>query len=285
MDKSRNTPPNIGHFPQIREAVNFASPGVVTTQWGREGFVRLTTGDRLSERFWTFAAALVAMLAGLCAPAAAQDFSAGKTPAQLFASDCSACHRSPAGLAKGQSAGALASFLREHYTTKPESASALAAYVAGAGPGSARVSPQAPITGTGPKPGEEKPAPKPRPATATTAVEPARPAEGDAGASAAPREGARPPVDPVVAKLNFYAAARGEPKDTARLALPANKLESYANSGTGAEAIAPDESKRKPADKKKDAAAASTGATAAPHPPPRPRRAQAPAIQPVPDRQ
>src|SRR5262245_8209940 len=188
---------------------------------------------RLSARFLKISVAILTVLAGSCGLAVAQDFSAGKTPAQLFASDCSACHRSPAGLAKGQSAGALASFLREHYTTKPESASALAAYVAGAGPGSARVSPQAPITGTGPKPGEEKP--KPRPATATTAVEPARQAEGDAGASAAPREGAKPPVDPVVAKLNFYAAARGEPKDTARLALPANKLESYANSGTGAE--------------------------------------------------
>jgi len=59
-----------------------------------------------------------------------QDFTAGKTPGQLFASDCSACHRTPAGLGKGQSAGSLTSFLKEHYTTKPESAGALAGYVA-----------------------------------------------------------------------------------------------------------------------------------------------------------
>jgi hypothetical protein len=236
----------------------------------------------LFARLRKLSAGVLTVLAVFCGPTGAQDFSAGKTAAQLFASDCSACHKSPAGLAKGQSTGSLASFLREHYTTKPESASALAAYVAGAGPGNARVSPQAPITGA--KGAEEKPAPKPRPGTA---AEPSRPQEVEANAPAAPREAAKPPVDPVVAKLNFYAAARGEPKDTARLAVPSNKLESYANSGTGAEAVTPDDqpnAKRKPADKKKKDTTASTGDTAAPHAPPRPRRVPAPAIQP-PDRQ
>jgi hypothetical protein len=61
----------------------------------------------------------------------AQDFTAGKTPAQLFASDCSACHRSPDGLGKKYSMGSLTGFLRAHYTTKQESAGALANYVMG----------------------------------------------------------------------------------------------------------------------------------------------------------
>jgi hypothetical protein len=61
----------------------------------------------------------------------AQDFTAGKTPAQLFASDCSACHRSPDGLGKKYNAGSLTGFLRAHYTTKQESAGALAKYVMG----------------------------------------------------------------------------------------------------------------------------------------------------------
>jgi len=225
---------------------------------------------RLSVRLWKFSVGILTVLAASSGLAVAQDFSAGKTAAQLFASDCSACHKSPAGLAKGQSAGTLASFLREHYTTKPESASALAAYVAAAR-GSAP-------TAAAPKP-EDKLAPKPP--RATTAVE-----QGEATAPT-PREAARPPVDPVVAKLNFYAAARGEPKDTARSAGSANKLESYANSGTGAEAAAPDDpnAKRKPADKKKKDTTASTGEAAAPHAPPRPRRPPAPVVQPAPDRQ
>jgi hypothetical protein len=61
----------------------------------------------------------------------AQDFTAGKTPAQLFASDCSACHRSPDGLGKKYNAGSLTGFLRAHYTTKQETAGSLAKYVIG----------------------------------------------------------------------------------------------------------------------------------------------------------
>jgi hypothetical protein len=61
--------------------------------------------------------------------APAQDLTAGKTPAQLFRSDCAECHRSPSGIARTRDARALADFLREHYTTKSETAGALAAYV------------------------------------------------------------------------------------------------------------------------------------------------------------
>ena len=57
------------------------------------------------------------------------DYSAGKTPAQLFAGDCSACHKTPRGLAKGRDARTLATFLREHYTTKSQSAGLLASYL------------------------------------------------------------------------------------------------------------------------------------------------------------
>ena len=60
------------------------------------------------------------------------DLDAGKTGAQLFASHCNACHRSPQGLAK-QTIG-LTSFLRQHYTTNSTHAAALAEYVSAAGP-------------------------------------------------------------------------------------------------------------------------------------------------------
>ena len=228
----------------------------------------------MSERLGKVLVGFLTLVAGFCAaPALAQDFTAGKTAAQLFASDCSACHKGPGGLAKGQSVSALTSFLREHYTTKPESAAALAAYLAN--PANARLTAQPPTTG--PKATEEKPATKPRPATAA-AAEPDKP-EGEANAPAAPHEATKQPVDPVVAKLNAYGAARGEPKDTARTAAAAKKLESYANSaaegGTPAE-----QAKPKPGDKRKNTTGA-TGDPAAPHPP-KPRRAQAPIIQPPP---
>jgi len=229
----------------------------------------------ISVRFLTLVAALGA------APALAQDFTAGKTAAQLFASDCQTCHKSPGGLAKGQTVSSLTLFLREHYTTKPESAAALAAYLAN--PANARLPAQTPTTG--PKATEDKPAAhKPRPAATAATAEPDKQPEAEASALAAAREATKPPVDPVVAKLNSYAAARGEPKDTVRTSAAAKKVESYANAGSGAEGVTPDQANTKPGDKKKDTTG-TTGDTAATHPPPRPRRVQPPTVQPLPNRQ
>jgi hypothetical protein len=76
---------------------------------------------------------LLALFAFMLAAGAvvAQDLSAGKTPAQLFTSDCSACHHLPKGLGKKYNTGSLTGFLRAHYTTNPDSAGALARYVMG----------------------------------------------------------------------------------------------------------------------------------------------------------
>ena len=49
---------------------------------------------------------------------------------RIFASNCSACHKSPQGLAKS---GQVAGFLRQHYTTGPEMSAAMAAYLVAAG--------------------------------------------------------------------------------------------------------------------------------------------------------
>jgi hypothetical protein len=54
--------------------------------------------------------------------------------ARIFASNCSACHKSPQGLAKS---GQVAGFLRQHYTTGPEMSAAMAAYLVAAGSGPA----------------------------------------------------------------------------------------------------------------------------------------------------
>jgi hypothetical protein len=60
---------------------------------------------------------------------AQENLDAGKTPAQLYASDCAICHKSPQGLSKNAGVFGLSSFLREHYTSSRESAAAIAAYV------------------------------------------------------------------------------------------------------------------------------------------------------------
>lgn len=82
-----------------------------------------------------FAAAVLMFGFGVCtlADAWAQDvpqkLEAGKTPAQLFATDCGLCHKSPQGLAKAAPLFGLTSFLREHYTSSRETAAALSAYL------------------------------------------------------------------------------------------------------------------------------------------------------------
>src|SRR5262249_38208416 len=76
-------------------------------------------------RGWAIAA--VAALPGIAL--AEVDYSSRKTPEQLFASDCAACHASPQGIGQKRDARSLTGFLREHYTTKTQWAAVLADYL------------------------------------------------------------------------------------------------------------------------------------------------------------
>ena len=84
--------------------------------------------------------AALALLVGVCGwtdagmrSAMAQALDAGKPPAQIFSGTCSACHRSPRGLVRNVSPGALPGFMRQHYTTGNDMAGTMAAYVLGNG--------------------------------------------------------------------------------------------------------------------------------------------------------
>ena len=112
----------------------------------------------------------------------------GKSPAEIFATDCATCHKSARGLANGRGSSGLAGFLVEHYTASKDQAAALAAYVMGAGGGDAvpaargpkpasapdrnraSAEPAAPPSRTPGKPDQAPPAvgrPGPQPATAS----------------------------------------------------------------------------------------------------------------------
>jgi hypothetical protein len=63
------------------------------------------------------------------APALAQsNLDAGKTPAQIFANTCNACHRSPREIKR-----TTAAFMREHYMTSAQEAAVMATYLASMG--------------------------------------------------------------------------------------------------------------------------------------------------------
>jgi len=263
----------------------------------------------VSDRFRRYLVGSLAVLAALWAgSAAAQDYDAGKTGPQLFASDCSACHKGPGGLAKGKDKGSLTSFLREHYTSKQESAELLAAYLVGAGPGDTRIKADAPTGPGGPKSKPrkaeregDKTGPKAEPPPRVTAEPAAQPDTEDTHEEAAPKDapkrnpraaeregtkGEKGPGDTVLSKLRFYGSAGGEAKDTVRSANPVRRLESYANSGSDSvaptSATAHDDAapatKRKPAErkKKKETEKDDTSASATPErtPPKRPASQQ-----------
>src|ERR1700684_3292590 len=62
-----------------------------------------------------------------------QNLEAGKSPSQIFAGTCNACHKSPRGLLKTVSPGSLPGFLRQHYTTSSERRSLLSSYLVSTG--------------------------------------------------------------------------------------------------------------------------------------------------------
>ena len=62
---------------------------------------------------------------------AQENLGRGKTAAQLYASDCAVCHKTPQSVSKATGIFGLESFLREHYTTSRESAAAIATYLKG----------------------------------------------------------------------------------------------------------------------------------------------------------
>ena len=113
------------------------------------------------SRFRSRLACIVAVLIGLATvPAGAQEnLDSGKSAAQLFASDCALCHKTPQSLAKSAGAPDLVEFLRQHYAASRESAAALATYLrsAGRGPAAARGTKQS-AKSDGAKGPEKKPA-------------------------------------------------------------------------------------------------------------------------------
>ena len=188
----------------------------------------------MSGRRLFVACVLVTALGGTGPARAQEDLNRGKTPAQLFVSDCADCHRSPRGLAK-MDGRSLADFLRVHYTASKENAAAIATYLVSlAGetpPASARSPRSAPTTAA--KPGEpdknsqskpaapasgsnepaaskpSEPAAKPADTGAAKPSEPAKPAEAKPSTEAKP-----PEAKPTEAKPAETKPAEAKPAET-----------------------------------------------------------------------
>ncbi|HEY8697028.1 MAG TPA: hypothetical protein VIM02_05380, partial [Rhizomicrobium sp.] len=84
---------------------------------------------RMLSRALSLATVMLLIGCFAAAPAHAQNLEAGKSPSQIFAGACTACHKSPRGLLKTIAPGSLPGFLREHYTTSSGMASLLSSYL------------------------------------------------------------------------------------------------------------------------------------------------------------
>jgi hypothetical protein len=97
-------------------------------------------------------ATVTLLIAGfLAAPALAQNqnLEAGKSPSQIFAGTCTACHKGPRGLLRTVAPGSLQGFLRQHYTTSPQMASLLAGFLVSNGAADTRRVADQPRSGRG----------------------------------------------------------------------------------------------------------------------------------------
>jgi mono/diheme cytochrome c family protein len=164
-------------------------------------------------------------------PAAGQNLDAGKPASQIFAEVCANCHRSPRELKSNPGA----SFLREHYTTGPEMAATMAAYLsAGSDP---RAGANAGAGGPSPRrlPPAGVPTANPSGGTATTRESPAaepplreppsREPPSREPPSREPRRGAEPKSLPSAATRGHPVSARAEAVKPEATAKPDNTTE------------------------------------------------------------
>ena len=143
---------------------------------------------------------------------AVENLEAGKSPAQIFAGTCNACHKSPRGLLRSVPASSLPGFLRQHYTTSSDMASVLSSYLVANGATDTRIQAKESKQGRdgakdgtkeaarapADQPGAKQPARLPRPGETPDLMRPEQPAQAaidkgkkDKGKKGRPEEPAR----------------------------------------------------------------------------------------------
>jgi hypothetical protein len=133
-------------------------------------------------------------------PGRAENLEAGKSPSQIFAGTCSACHKGMRGLLKTVAPGSLPGFLRQHYTTSSDMAGLLSAYLLSNGATD-------PHGGASTKQGKDARS-EPR---LVAEPEPSETRLGRRQRAAAPQEASRPDAGPDGAGVTARSESKGEP--------------------------------------------------------------------------
>jgi hypothetical protein len=164
---------------------------------------------------------LIGCFAAGAAHAQATNLEAGKSPSQIFAGTCTACHKSPRGLLKTVPASSLPGFLRQHYTTSSDMASVLSSFLVSNGATDTRYQAK-----DQPKQGKDakqdgKPVQEARPAGPPDQLDRfgrrLHPAAATQEAAKPDADGISPPAEPARPGRNGKRLARpGETPDTAK---------------------------------------------------------------------
>ena len=173
----------------------------------------------------------------------------GKSPGEIFANVCASCHKGARGLAKGRGSSELASFLSEHYTASKDQASAMAAYVLGAGggePAQARGGPK-PAPGkseeppkTAARPGTKPQAKPEEPAPATAKLKPEEEKKPPPGRQPSPATHVRPGTSqPAAASAEPPASGAPVQESAPSPAAPAQSAAAPSNPDSGESAPVP----------------------------------------------
>jgi hypothetical protein len=164
----------------------------------------------------------------------------GKSPAEIFATDCATCHKSARGLANGRGSSGLASFLVEHYTASKDQAAALAAYVMGAGGGEAAPAARGPKPAAAPDRNRASTEPATPPTRTPGRPDQAPPAAGRPGPSPAyaSRNRPQPPMQQPAAVV-AEPASSGPAAQESPAAVPGPSAAAPANADSGETAPVP----------------------------------------------
>jgi hypothetical protein len=93
------------------------------------GGMQLASERTSLRKSWFHLFVIGAILASIGGAVHAQNLDQGKSATKLFADNCTTCHRSARGLAKGRFHLTLFLFLQEHYASNSSSAWALTSYL------------------------------------------------------------------------------------------------------------------------------------------------------------
>ena len=196
--------------------------------------------------------ATMLMIVVFAGDAGAQNLEAGKSAAQMFSGNCASCHKAVRGLLRTVPPGSLPGFLRQHYTTGPDMAGMLSAYLISRGATDQRSRPERPRSSPGDVRSEPRQADRQgrKPLPQAAQPDPSAQNEPQAGKDRYGRRIVRPAAEnPETARSASEEASqqdRRKPRDRKKLSKQKPAPDESAKAGAAGQGASPSDAATKP---------------------------------------